>query len=89
MKKRTLEDLHSKDIGHRKFASVCDLLIDKGHKVTNIVECYEKFKFNVDDYYFEYSKNWKSSTKEFVSYLLNILDMKKRMNERNSGIWKF
>ena len=78
MKKRTLEELHDKEIGHRKFAKVCDLLIEQGYKITEIKEYYEKFVFYVDDMRFEYSKNWKSSSKEFVAY---VLDMIQTFNE--------
>ena len=78
-KNRTIQELHSKDIGHRKFAKVCDLLISKDHKVENIVEYYEKFRFDVDGFWFEYSKDWKASSQDYVDYLLNILHMKKIM----------
>ena len=77
MKNRTIEELHDKDIGHRKFAKVCDLLIEKNHTVTNIKEFNEKFKFEVDGFLMEYSKDWKSSSEEFVHQLLIILNMKK------------
>ena len=77
--KRTIEDLHSKEYGLRKFAKVCDLLIDGGHKVENIVEFYEKFRFDVDGFWFEYSKDWKASSKAYVDYLLNILSHKNMM----------
>ncbi len=79
MKKRTIEELHDKEIGHRKFAKVCDLLVEQGHKVENIVEFYEKFRFDVDGFWFEYSKEWKASSKNYVDYLLNMLKMKKIM----------
>lgn len=77
MKERTIEELHDKEIGHRKFAKVCDLLIQKGYRITNIKEFNEKFKFEVDGYLMEYSKEWKSSSEEFVHYLIHILNMKK------------
>lgn len=77
--KRTIKDLHDKDIGHRKFAKVCDLLVEQGHEVTNIVEYYEKFKFDVDGFWFNYQKVWKASAKDYVEYLLNMLNMKKRI----------
>lgn len=76
MKTRTIEELHDKYIGNKKFAKICDLLIDKGFKVTDIKEYNEQFKFCVNGYLYIYNKNWKSSAKEFVTYLLNIHDMK-------------
>lgn len=88
MIKRTIKDLHSKEYGHRKFAKVCDLLTDKGYKVENIVEYYEKFKFDVDGFWFEYSKDWKSSSKDFVAYLLNILNAKKKMAKAPTVTWR-
>ena len=77
MQKRTIKDLHNKQIGHHKFAKVCDILVEQGHKVENIKEFYEKFKFDVDGFWFEYHKNWKASSKEFVDFLLNMLKAKK------------
>lgn len=73
MKIRTIEELHDREIGHRKFAKVVDLLI-VNHKITDIKEYNEKFKFKVDDYEFEYSKNWKSSAKKYVNYLERLLN---------------
>lgn len=77
MKERTIEELHDKNVGHRKFANVCDLLIEKGYRITNIKEFNEKFKFELDGWSMEYSKEWKSSSEEYVKYLINILNMKK------------
>lgn len=83
MKQRTISDLHDKDIGHKKFAKICDLLIEKGHKVENIKEYYEKFKFEIDDYPFEYDKNWKASANDYVTYCLQMLDLKKRISNES------
>lgn len=87
--KRTIEDLHDKEVGHRKFAKICDLLVEKGHKVENIVEYYEKFKFDVDGFWFTYQKAWKSSAKDFVEYLLNMLEMKKLLSQEPKKVWRF
>lgn len=73
MKKRTLEELHDSEIGHRKFAKVCDLLIEQGYSISDIKEYYEKFVFVVDDKRFEYPKEWKSSSKAFVDYVLDMI----------------
>lgn len=80
MKQRTIQDLHNKEIGNRKFAKVCDLLIADGHTVENIKEYYEKYKFVLDGYPFEYSKDWKVSAEEFKKFILNILNMKKTLD---------
>lgn len=77
MIKRTISELHDSRVGHRKFAKVCDLLVEQGHEITNIVEYYEKFKFEVDNCYFEYSKEWKASAKQYVDFLLETMKMKK------------
>lgn len=87
--KRTIKDLHDSKIGHRKFAKICDILVEKGHKVENIKEFYEKFRFDVDGFWFEYRKEWKSTSKDFVEYLLNMLDMKKRMAKEPTKVWRF
>lgn len=87
--KRTIKDLHSKEYGHRKMAKVCDQLVEEGHEVTNIVEYYEKFRFDVDGFWFEYSKDWKASSKEFVEYLLNMLNMKKILAKEPKKVWRF
>lgn len=92
MKERTIQELHDTQIGHKKFAKICDIVIAQGHTITNIKEYNEKFKFQIDGFNFEYSKNWKSSAKDFAKYLLNLLqaeidlknkskDMKERYHE--------
>lgn len=88
MKKRTIHELHDKEIGNRKFAKVCDLLIADGHTVENIKEYYEKFKFDVDGFRFEYSKDWKKSSKVYVDYLLDILNMGKIIAKEQDKKWK-
>lgn len=82
MKIRTIEDLHDKEVGHKKFAKVCDLLIESGHTLSNIKEFYEKFTFDLDNYYFEYSKEWKASAKEMADYLIKLVEMKKELRKR-------
>lgn len=86
---RTIKELHDSKIGHRKFAKVCDILVEQGHEVENIVEFYEKFKFDVDGFWFEYSKYWKASSKEYVDYLLNMLKMKKLLMNQPKVTLKF
>ena len=85
MKNRTIEELHDKKVGHKKFAKIVDELIERNYKVTNIKEYFEKFKFEVDGYKFEYNKNWKSTAHNMVMYIVNIIDAHKRMNE----MWRF
>ena len=47
MKNRTIEDIHDKEIGHKKFAWFVDTAIEDGHKITQIKEYNEKFKFKM------------------------------------------
>jgi len=56
MKKRTIEDIHDKETGHKKFAWFVDEAIERGHKITNIREYNEKFKFDMDGYPLEFDK---------------------------------
>lgn len=79
MKHRTIKELHDKYIGHRKFAKVCDTLINNGYEITDIREYNEQFKFKIDGYEQIYNKEWKGTSEEFVYYLLNILEMRKML----------
>jgi len=69
MKIRTIEELHDKHIGHRKFAKVVDLFIERGYEVCDIREYNEKFKFTVNGVPCEYQKDWKASAKDYVDYV--------------------
>lgn len=76
--KRTIEYLHSKEYGHRKFAQICDLFIKDGYEVTNINEYYEKFSFELNGVKFEFQKNWKkASAKDIETYYINVLNFEK------------
>lgn len=67
MKTRTIEEIHDKYIGHKKFASVVDLAIEKGYTITNIKEFNEKFKFDMNGEPMEFSKSYKCSAKLILS----------------------
>lgn len=86
MKVRTIEELHDKEIGHRKFAKVCDVLIANGHKVSNIKEYYEKFKFDLDDHPFEYDKNWKSSADKCANYFMDLLATQLKLEKEQARL---
>lgn len=66
MKLRDIKDLHDKEIGHKKFAKVCDLLLEKGYQITEIKEYYEFFKFKLNNIQYWYYKDWKPSAQKFV-----------------------
>lgn len=82
MKTRTIEELHDKHIGHKKFASIVDILIADNHKVSDIKEYNEQFKFKVDGHQFWYRKEWKSSAKSFAQYCEQILNAEKELIKR-------
>ena len=44
MKNRTIEEIHDKEIGHKKFAWFVDTAIKDGHKITQIKEYNGKIK---------------------------------------------
>ena len=84
MKVRTIDELHDKDIGNRKFANVCDLLIANNHKIGTIKEYYEYYKVEIDDKPFWYYKNWKASAKDFAKYVEDLLNMNKEIEQMKS-----
>lgn len=81
MQKRTIEDLHDKDYGHKGMARFVDLAMDNGHKVTNIREYYEKFKFNFDGYPMEFDKMPGLSVKWQLEQCELLLDYHKKIEE--------
>lgn len=84
MKIRTIEELHDPHIGHRKFAKVCDLLLEKGYTPFNIKEYNEKFKFELNGLPFEYSKYWKASAEQFVKYLIDTYNCELEIMKRRT-----
>ena len=79
MKQRTIEELHDKYIGHRKFAKIVDGLIENGHTVTDIKEYNEHFKFKVDGTELNYMKDWKASSERYVIYVEQTLEFQKQL----------
>ena len=75
MQKRTIADLHDKDVGHRKFAKVCDLLVKKGYTITDIKEFNEKFTYQINGSPASYDKCWKASAHEYVKLVENVMRM--------------
>ena len=75
MQLRTIKDLHNKDYGHRKFAKVVDTL-SLTHKITDIKEYNEKFKFKVDDEPYEYQKDWKASAQTYINFIEMLIKQK-------------
>ena len=56
MKTRTIEEIHDKWVGHKKFAWFVDTAIEKGHTITCIREFNEKFKFKFNGIPMEFDK---------------------------------
>lgn len=56
MKNRTIEDIHDKEIGNKKFAWFVDTVIKEGHTITKIKEFNERFKFELDGYPMSFDK---------------------------------
>ena len=81
MKQRTIEELHDKYIGHRKFAKVVDGLIANSYKITDIKEYNEHFKFKVDGIELHYMKDWKASAQQFIKWVEQTLDFQKQLEE--------
>lgn len=81
MKTRTIEDIHDKDIGHKKFAWLVDTAIGDGHAITNIEEYNEKFKFKMDGYPMEFSKLPYAHKKAQLETCYRILELDKLLNE--------
>ena len=75
MKRRTIEELHDKHTDHRKFATVCDILTEKGYQINDIREFYEKFKFSINTVELEYSKQWKISAAKIADYIIKTYEM--------------
>lgn len=63
MKNRTIEEIHDKEIGHKKFAWFVDTAIEKGYTIKNIREYNEKFKFEMNGWPLEFDKRPNLSVK--------------------------
>ena len=85
MKNRTIEDIHDKEIGHKKFAWFVDTAIEDGHKITCIKEYYEKFKFKMDGYLMEFDKMPKLSKKWQLETCYQLLEYHKKLERMKRG----
>ena len=84
MKKRTVEEIHDKYVGHKKFAWFVDTAIEKGYTITDIREFNEKFKFKFNGIPMEFDKmptlsvKWQLEQCELLySYHQKLKEMKK------------
>ena len=85
MKKRTIEEIHDIEIGHKKFAWFIDEAIEKGYKITNIREYNEKFKFNMDGYPLEFDKMPQLSVKWQLEQCENIIALRRKLETLKLG----
>lgn len=85
MKNRTIEDIHDKEIGHKKFAWFVDTAIEDGHKITQIKEYNEKFKFKMDGYPLEFDKLPSISVRWQLETCYQLLEYHKKLEEYHNG----
>ena len=57
MKVRTIEEIHDKYVGHKKFAAFVDKAMANGHTIADIKEYNEKFKFKFNGQLMEFDKS--------------------------------
>ena len=81
MKKRTIEEIHDPEVGHKKFAWFVDEATDRGYKITNIREYNEKFKFEMDGHPLEFDKMPDLSVRWQLEQCENILKLKRKIEE--------
>ena len=82
MKRRTIEEVHDEEIGHKKFAWFIDTAIKKGYKITNIREYNEKFKFDMNDWPLEFDKTPNLSVKWQLEVCEQLVTYREKLNRR-------
>lgn len=85
MKTRTIEEIHDKEIGHKKFAWFVDTAIEDGHKITEIKEYNEKFKFKMDGMPLEFDKMPNLSVKWQLDLCYQLLWYRNKLEEMRNG----
>ena len=85
MKERTIEEIHDKEIGHKKFSQFVDNAINDGHEVTEIKEYNEKFKFKMDGMPLEFDKNPKISMQWQLEQCYQLLWYRNKLEEIKNG----
>lgn len=79
MKVRTIEDIHDKEIGHKKFAWFVDTAIENGYKITEIKEYNEKFKFKMNGWAVEFDKYPNLSVKWQYETCVELVKLHERL----------
>ncbi|MCR4661718.1 MAG: hypothetical protein K5765_06965 [Clostridia bacterium] len=81
MKIRTIEDIHDKEIGHKRFAWFVDTAIENGYKITDIKEYNEKFKFKMNGWPLEFDKWPDLSAKWQYELCCSLVVMNEKLKE--------
>ena len=81
VKPRTLEEIHSKEYGHSKFAWFCDHALACGYEITQINEYQSKFKFRMNGYLLEFDKNPKANAKWQYDCCVKLIDYYKQLEQ--------
>ena len=85
MKNRTIEEIHDKEIGHKKFAWFVDTAIKDGHKITQIKEYNGKFKFEMDGYPLEFDKLPTINVKWQLETCYKLVECHKKLDQMKRG----
>ena len=85
MKERTIEEIHDKYIGHKKFAWFVDNAIKKGYTIEDIKEYNEKFKFLMNGCPLEFIKSPKANAKFQLEQCENLVKHHKELEEIING----
>lgn len=81
MKNRTIEDIHDKEIGHKKFAWFIDEAMEQGYTITCIKEYYEKFKFKMNGWPLEFDKNPQLSVRWQLDMCIELVKHHEKLKE--------
>lgn len=81
MKTRTIEEIHDKEIGHKKFAWFVDTAMENGYKITEIKEYNEKFKFKMNGYPMEFDKMPTLSVKWQYQLCCDLIKLHEKVKE--------
>ena len=79
MKNRTIEEIHDKWVGHRKFAWFVDHAIQDNHTITEIKEYNEKYKFLMDNVPMEFDKNPKANANAQLQACYYLLEQRRKL----------
>lgn len=81
MKRRTIADIHDKEIGHKKFAWFIDTALECGYTITDIKEYNEKYKFKMNGYPVEFDKMPELSVKWQYQMCCDLIAMRDKILE--------